>query len=151
MAAEQAFPRCSTASPEIRADLLDRVGDALLKRNDELSYVLSREQGKILVQGIGEIVRAGGVLKAFLQGNLAAARAEPGLRASRSRLTVRASGLWPDQPLEFSDRYSGLESRAGAGRWQHRSAQACRTHPRLSRQLCRTSVGNVERHLASSI
>lgn len=58
---------------------------------------------------------------------------------SRSRPTARASGPWPDHPLEFSDRHICSESDAGAGRWQHRSARVCRTHPRLSWQLWRTS------------
>jgi acyl-CoA reductase-like NAD-dependent aldehyde dehydrogenase len=43
IAAEQAFPRWSTALPEVSADLLDPVGDAPVKRNNELGYFLSRE------------------------------------------------------------------------------------------------------------
>src|SRR4051812_35511968 len=64
-AARRAFPTWSEASPEVRFDLLDRVGDALLKRREEIGRLLSREEGKTLPEGIGETVRAGRNFKYF--------------------------------------------------------------------------------------
>lgn len=60
-----AFPAWSRVSPEVRADILDRVGTEILSRRDELGELLSREQGKILPEGVGEVVRAGRVFKFF--------------------------------------------------------------------------------------
>ena len=64
-AARKAFPAWSGASPEVRSDLLDRVGDTILKRRDELGRLLSREEGKTLPEGIGEVARAGRIFKYF--------------------------------------------------------------------------------------
>ncbi|WP_134495259.1 aldehyde dehydrogenase family protein [Microvirga pakistanensis] len=64
-AAQTAFPAWAAASPEVRSDILDRVGTELLARKDELGYLLSREEGKTLPEGIGEVVRAGRVFKFF--------------------------------------------------------------------------------------
>lgn len=64
-AAQTAFPAWAAASPEVRSDILDRVGAELLARKDELGYLLSREEGKTLPEGIGEVVRAGRVFKFF--------------------------------------------------------------------------------------
>ena len=50
---------------EQRSDALDRIGTEILARRDELGRLLSREQGKTLVEGIGEVVRAGRVFKFF--------------------------------------------------------------------------------------
>jgi aldehyde dehydrogenase (NAD+) len=64
-AAKGAFPAWSEASPEVRSDLLDKVGDTILKRREELGRLLSREEGKTLPEGIGETVRAGRIFKYF--------------------------------------------------------------------------------------
>ena len=45
-AARRAFPAWSEASPELRSDCLDRVGDAILNRREELGHLLSREEGR---------------------------------------------------------------------------------------------------------
>jgi len=64
-AAQGAFPAWSEASPEVRSDLLDKVGDTILKRRDQIGRLLSREEGKTLPEGIGETVRAGRIFKYF--------------------------------------------------------------------------------------
>jgi acyl-CoA reductase-like NAD-dependent aldehyde dehydrogenase len=64
-AAKGAFPAWSEASPEVRSDLLDKVGDTIMKRREELGRLLSREEGKTLPEGIGETVRAGRIFKYF--------------------------------------------------------------------------------------
>ena len=63
--AKAALPGWSAASPEVRSDVLDRVGTALLARKDELGRLLSREEGKTLPEGIGEVARAGRIFKFF--------------------------------------------------------------------------------------
>ena len=64
-AAHAAFPAWAASSPEVRSDILDRVGTELLARKDELGRLLSLEEGKTLPEGIGEVVRAGRVFKFF--------------------------------------------------------------------------------------
>jgi acyl-CoA reductase-like NAD-dependent aldehyde dehydrogenase len=64
-AAQAALPAWSDASPEVRSDLLDRVGDTIMARREELGRLLSREEGKTLPEGIGETVRAGRIFKYF--------------------------------------------------------------------------------------
>jgi len=64
-AAKAALPGWSDASPEVRSDLLDRVGSTLLARKDELGKLLSREEGKTLPEGVGEVARAGRIFKFF--------------------------------------------------------------------------------------
>lgn len=50
---------------EQRSDALDRIGTEVLARREELGKLLSREEGKTLPEGIGEVVRAGRVFKFF--------------------------------------------------------------------------------------
>lgn len=50
---------------EDRADAMDRIGSEILARREELGHLLSREEGKTLAEGIGEVVRAGRVFKFF--------------------------------------------------------------------------------------
>src|SRR5688572_62002 len=64
-AAEAAFAGWSGASPEVRSDVLDRVGAALLARKDEFGRLLSREEGKTLPEGTGEVMRAARIFKFF--------------------------------------------------------------------------------------
>jgi len=64
-AARRAFPAWSNSSVQERANLLDAVGNALLARKDEFGRLLSREEGKTLPEGIGEVVRAGQIFKFF--------------------------------------------------------------------------------------
>jgi len=64
-AARAAFPEWADASPEVRADCLDRIGDLLLDRREVLGTLLSREEGKTQPEGIGEVGRAGRIFKYF--------------------------------------------------------------------------------------
>ncbi len=49
-----AFPAWSGASPEVRADVLDRAGALILERREILGRLLAREEGKTLAEAIGE-------------------------------------------------------------------------------------------------
>ena len=64
-AAKAALPAWADASPEVRSDVLDKVGSTLLARKEELGRLLSREEGKTLPEGIGEVARAGRIFKFF--------------------------------------------------------------------------------------
>jgi aldehyde dehydrogenase (NAD+) len=64
-AARAAFPAWSAASPEVRADLLDKVGATILARATELGELLAREEGKTRAEGIGEAMRAGRIFRYF--------------------------------------------------------------------------------------
>ena len=64
-AAKQAFPAWATGSIQERANILDRAGNEILARKDELGRLLSREEGKTLPEGVGEAMRAGNIFKFF--------------------------------------------------------------------------------------
>jgi len=64
-AAKDAFPAWSRSSPQLRHDMLKRIGDEIIARKDELGQLLSREEGKTLAEGVGETVRAGQVFLFF--------------------------------------------------------------------------------------
>ena len=57
-AADAAFPSWSRSPLEERRGVLQRIGDELLARREELGRLLAREEGKPLAEGIGEITRA---------------------------------------------------------------------------------------------
>jgi aldehyde dehydrogenase (NAD+) len=63
--ARAAFAKWSRSTPQERFDILDRAGTEILARKEELGRLLSREQGKPLVDGIGEAGRAGAIFKFF--------------------------------------------------------------------------------------
>jgi alpha-ketoglutaric semialdehyde dehydrogenase len=64
-AAVAAAPGWARGNLQERADLLDRIGDTILKCKTELGTLLSREEGKTLPEGIGEAARAGYIFKFF--------------------------------------------------------------------------------------
>jgi aldehyde dehydrogenase (NAD+) len=64
-AARAAFPAWSMSSIQDRANLLDSIGNTILARKDELGRLLSREEGKTLPEGVGEVARAGQIFKFF--------------------------------------------------------------------------------------
>ncbi|MDE2229263.1 MAG: aldehyde dehydrogenase family protein [Alphaproteobacteria bacterium] len=64
-AAQAAVGKWSQATPQERADALDRIGTELLARRDELGKLLTREEGKIVADGVGEVARAGAIFKFF--------------------------------------------------------------------------------------
>jgi acyl-CoA reductase-like NAD-dependent aldehyde dehydrogenase len=88
--ARAAQPSWSHASTEARADVLDRAGDLLLANRETIGRLLSREQGKILPEGIGEATRAGRIFKYFAGESLRShgrtlASTRPGVQAQTIR------------------------------------------------------------------
>ena len=64
-AAKAAFPAWSRSTPQLRHDILARVSSEILARKEELGRLLSREEGKTLAEGIGEVGRAGQIFDFF--------------------------------------------------------------------------------------
>jgi alpha-ketoglutaric semialdehyde dehydrogenase len=83
-AARQAAAAWGVSGIQQRADALDNIGNQILARTDELGTLLSREEGKTLPEGIGEVARAGQVFKFF---------AGEALRITGSRLDSVRPGI----------------------------------------------------------
>ncbi|HTY00590.1 MAG TPA: aldehyde dehydrogenase family protein [Bacteroidota bacterium] len=64
-AAKLAAPGWASSTPQQRFDVLDMVGTEILSRKTELGHLLAREEGKILPEAVGEVVRAGSIFKFF--------------------------------------------------------------------------------------
>jgi acyl-CoA reductase-like NAD-dependent aldehyde dehydrogenase len=64
-AAQAAFGAWSFSPIQARFDALDKIGSEILARRNELGALLSREEGKTLPEGIGEVTRAGHIFKYF--------------------------------------------------------------------------------------
>ena len=64
-AAKAAFPAWSRSTPQARYDILKKASDEILARKDELGRLLSREEGKTLPEGVGEVARAGQIFAFF--------------------------------------------------------------------------------------
>jgi len=64
-AARAAAPAWGAFNVQARADALDKIGAEILVRKDELGKLLSREEGKTLAEGVGEVARAGNIFKFF--------------------------------------------------------------------------------------
>ena len=66
-AASAAAPAWALSNIQMRADALDKIGTEIIARKEELGTLLSREEGKTRVEGIGEAARAGAIFKFFAQ------------------------------------------------------------------------------------
>lgn len=97
-AAHHAFGAWSTGSIQARADALDRIGSEILANKDALGYLLSREEGKTLPEGVGEATRAGNIFK-FFAGEVLRIRGEklasvrPGLEVEMTREPLGVIGI----------------------------------------------------------
>lgn len=66
-AAKDASLAWGRSNPQVRADILDRIGSEILARRQELAELLSREEGKIVREALGEVDRAGRSFKFYAQ------------------------------------------------------------------------------------
>ncbi|MBZ2206997.1 aldehyde dehydrogenase family protein [Massilia soli] len=66
-AASAAAPGWALSNIQMRADALDKIGTEIIARKEELGTLLSREEGKTRIEGIGEAARAGAIFKFFAQ------------------------------------------------------------------------------------
>ncbi len=97
-AARAAQPDWAHASPEVRSDLLDRVGNMIMARATELGELLSREEGKTRAEGLGEVLRAARIFKYFAGEALrrhghTLESTRPGVDAATYREAVGVCGL----------------------------------------------------------
>ena len=97
-AATHALPAWREAGIMRRFEILDRVGSEILSRQAELGELLSREEGKTLAEGVGEVVRAGNVFKWFAgealrPGGELIESVRPGLSVEVTREPVGVVGL----------------------------------------------------------
>jgi alpha-ketoglutaric semialdehyde dehydrogenase len=97
-AARAAFPAWARGSIQARADMLDRIGNEILARKEELGVLLSREEGKTKPEGIGEAMRAGYLFK-FFAGEVVRLAGEvlpsvrPGIKVEITREPVGVVGI----------------------------------------------------------
>jgi aldehyde dehydrogenase (NAD+) len=97
-AARAAFETWQFSTPQQRFDVLDAAGSEILARKAELGALLSREEGKTLPEGIGEVTRAGHIFK-FFAGEALRAHGEvvdsvrPGVKVEITREPVGVIGL----------------------------------------------------------
>jgi len=97
-AAKRAFPAWSTGSIQERANILDKIGTEILARKDELGRLLSREEGKTLPEGVGEVTRAGQIFR-FFAGEVVRASGEklasirPGVEIEITREPIGVVGI----------------------------------------------------------
>ena len=97
-AARATLPGWAAATPQFRADILERVGLELMERREEIGRLLSREEGKILAEGIGEATRAAQLFKFYAQEalrveGLAIASIRPGVRIEVRHEPVGVVGM----------------------------------------------------------
>jgi acyl-CoA reductase-like NAD-dependent aldehyde dehydrogenase len=97
-AAADARGAWSQSTPQRRADALDQIGSEIIARKDELGELLAREEGKTLVEAVGETVRAGNIFKFFAGESLRIAgermaSVRPGVDVEVSREPVGVVGI----------------------------------------------------------
>jgi len=97
-AADHARETWSRSSLQIRSDILDKIGNEILRNSKDLGELLSREEGKTIGEGIGEVIRAGHIFK-FFGGEVLRQNGDffdsirPGIEVSTFRFPVGVVGL----------------------------------------------------------
>src|SRR5690606_23466567 len=97
-AAQGAQAGWANASPEVRADFLERVAGLIFARSNELGELLAREEGKTRAEGIGETLRAARIFRYFAgealrRHGLTLESTRPGLDVATYREAVGVVGL----------------------------------------------------------
>ena len=64
-AAKAAAHDWARATPQVRFDALEQIGNEIIARRDEIGELLAREEGKTRPEGVGEAMRAGQIFKFF--------------------------------------------------------------------------------------
>ena len=97
-AAGAAFPAWSRGPVQARADLLEKIGNEILARKEELGTLLAREEGKTRAEAIGEATRAGYLFR-FFAGEVVRQAGEvlpsvrPGIKVEITREPVGVVGI----------------------------------------------------------
>lgn len=85
-AARRALPAWRKAPPQLRFELLDRIGDEIMRRSAALATLLAREEGKTVPEAQAEIVKASQTFKYFAGESVRLAGAS--LRSTRPGVDV---------------------------------------------------------------
>ncbi len=95
LAARAAAPGWERSTTQLRSDILFRAANEILARKEELGALVSREAGKTLAEGMGEVVRAGQIFQFFAGEavryggeNLPSVRPDIGVQISRHPVGV---------------------------------------------------------------
>ena len=97
-AARKASAAWSRGPLQARADMLDRIGNEILARKEELGTLLAREEGKTKPEAVGEATRAGYLFK-FFAGEVVRLAGEvipsvrPGIKVEITREPVGVVGV----------------------------------------------------------
>src|SRR6185369_15268309 len=97
-AARAAAPAWSRGPIQARADMLDKIGNEILARKDELGTLLAREEGKTKPEAVGEAARAGYIFKFFAgevvrQAGELLASVRPGVKVEITREPLGVVGI----------------------------------------------------------
>ncbi len=97
-AAKAAQPAWAAATPQLRSDVLGKAAAIMMERSQELGRLLSREEGKTLAEGVGEIVRSAQIFQFYCGEALRIAgqkfdSVRPGVEAEITREPIGVVGL----------------------------------------------------------
>ena len=97
-AADNALMDWAFSTPQRRFDALDFIGTEIFSRAEELGRLLSREEGKTLAEGKGEVMRAGQIFKyyageALRVGGEILPSVRPGIQVEVTREPVGVVGM----------------------------------------------------------
>src|SRR3954454_3442998 len=97
-AARAAIAAWSRGGVQARADMLDKAGNEIVARKEELGILLAREEGKTKPEAIGEATRAGYLFKFFAgevvrQAGEVIASVRPGVKVEITREPVGVVGI----------------------------------------------------------
>jgi len=97
-AARAAAPAWARGPIQARADMLDKIGNEILARKDELGTLLAREEGKTKPEAVGEATRAGYLFKFFAgevvrQAGEVLASVRPGVKVEITREPLGVVGI----------------------------------------------------------
>ena len=97
-AARAAAPAWARGPIQARADMLDKIGNEILARKEELGTLLAREEGKTKPEAVGEATRAGYLFKFFAgevvrQAGEVLASVRPGVKVEITREPLGVVGI----------------------------------------------------------
>ena len=97
-AAKAAGPAWARSTPQARYDVLMKIGTEILARKDELGRLLSREEGKPLADGIGEVTPRRADIHLLRRRSGAAFRREAGLDPGPASTWKSPASPWASSP-----------------------------------------------------
>ena len=140
-AAERALPEWRAKTAKERSAILRRWFDLMMEHQEELGYLMTREQGKPLPEAKGEIAYGASFIEWFAEeGKRVYGDVIPQTIGSRrgSRHQAARRCLCRDYALELPQCDDHTQMRPRIGRWLHFRCQTRDHDPLLCPRLCRT-------------